>query len=231
MPVYNANALPHPVLERIAYGAPAVPETWNGGRGQADDNFAHVAASLPVVVGAEADLATLSRPAAGVATALVLSELSLWIWLAGDADVDASELDFASRVRRVASSGGAWYNVLPPRRPDFVAATETAQANPGGVATLFPSPGLLAFSDGHTLLRVDVNASVTVGSGATAYLEILVDGSVEDVLEITASTPAVHFMSVLVLGAGSHTVNARLRSVGGTTSSVSDRRTLIVTPG
>lgn len=221
------GTLPHPVLPQVAYGAPLVPSLWNDLAAQIQANFAALRSGTTRVVPYVADLAELTDVSDGNPFALVLGEFSLWLFLDGDSDQQASELEFFGRLRRVGVGIGAWYEVVPRRQLEFWTSDETTYAGPGGTTDLLANSPRYVFTDGAAPLVIDVNVTGVSGTGATLFVEVTVDGSVVDYLQFQGSTgPASHLRTVVVPPAGQHAVSARMRSIGGTTNSVVTRFTL-----
>lgn len=234
MAVYDDNPLPNPTLTEVDYADVLSPELWNTMGDEIDANFGELAAGRPLIVDSISDLQVLPTPrpqgqAEGrrMIFALVLSEMALFVYIEGEADVAISELGFTSTLRKVRTQGGVWCQLAGAAVLQHVTETQSLGVAQSATSQLF-SRGLDLYSDGARPTVVTVNCDEVI-RGGFCVLYILSDG-IEKVTVQIESGPISH-LSVLDLPEGDHTITARLLAQGGQGGIVVGRRTMTARVG
>lgn len=229
-PAFNDTPLPHPEVDKIAYGELLSPERWNVAHEQIDDNFAALAGGRTLVVETVAGLATRPAVATGgtARLALVVAEMAWFIYVEGEADIAISELEFFGSLRRVQAPAGAWYQIGGAGVFQHRTETETLNVAAGATNEMFLA-GLAVNSDGARPVTVTVNADSVIHGEGFYILTVLVDGQVVTTSQMDSGVIA--HLSVLDLAAGDHTITARLLAQGGQGGVVVTRRTITARVG
>ncbi len=227
---YNDTPLPHPVLTDVEYGDVVAPDRWNVPHTEIEANLAELAKGRLLIVETIAALAGRPATATGGASrlALVVSEMAMFVYVEGDADIAVSELEYFGTLRRVAAPAGAWYQIGGAQSLQHRTETDTLNVSAGATNEMFLA-GVVVNSDGSRPVTVTVNADTVIHGAGFYILYVVVDGVVSTTSQMDSGVIA--HVSVLDLPAGDHTITARLLAQAGEGGVVVPRRTLTARVG
>lgn len=178
------GTLPHDgEVGLIPFGAPSIADTWNPGRGQANDIFARLRGVLTVVVATVGDLADHAPPEAAAQLAIVTQDMTAWGNWGADPAGDGTA---------PGADGTRWAR-LSPTPPRTIYHDQLTTAVAPGPDEDVEIARVQARTGAHGLLsvRLVVEAGWTLeqtSPGVSARLRLNMNGTVEDerVVEIAA---------------------------------------------
>lgn len=203
--------LPHPVLDRIAYGAPAVPETWNDIIEQIEENFETLRPGKVIIVDKPDDLPNHptdtpdDKPVLGITY-----ETGELYFFKHDGDA-ATEAD---GVNIVGSYGGkTWVRISQPQSLFVDEATSDVTASDADSAVLGLSVDVT--SDGVTRVTVTLAMGYSTLTATQPLVEILEDGVAIGSRRLPLASDDNGFAEFSVThtpAAGTHTYSARINA-------------------